>query len=84
MSAASLITSEARTPADMTNLSSRASQLNKQVRQKEAQVQQLRAAHTDPQQAPSDALVDSQSELSNLYVGAIRAKLDLFESLASQ
>ena len=70
-------------PPDMKSLSSRASLLNKQVRQKEQQVASIRAGLTpDPLTPPPDALMDTTSELSTLYIDAIKAKLDLFESLS--
>ena len=70
-------------PPDMKSLSSRASLLNKQVRQKEQQVASIRAGLTpDPLTPPPDALMDTTSELSTLYLEAIKAKLDLYESLS--
>mmetsp|Transcript_9384 Transcript_9384/g.22311 ORF Transcript_9384/g.22311 Transcript_9384/m.22311 type:complete len:190 (-) Transcript_9384:110-679(-) len=69
-------------PVDMKALGAAASALNNQVRQKEEQVQAMRAAAGPPPAPPSDELLDNHTQLSQLYVQAIRAKLDLFEGLA--
>ena len=53
-----------------------------QVREKEEQVQVMRGAAGPPPAPPSDELLDNHAQLSQLYVQAIRAKLDLFEGLA--
>ena len=53
-----------------------------QVRDKEEQVQVMRGAGAPLTAPPSDELLDNHAQLSQLYVQAIRAKLDLFEGLA--
>lgn len=52
------------------------------MREKEEQVQVMRGAAGPPPAPPSDELLDNHAQLSQLYVQAIRAKLDLFEGLA--
>lgn len=72
-------------PVDMKALGAAASALNQQVREKEEQVQRMRGGggSGSPTAAPSDELLANHAQLSQLYVQAIRAKLDLFEGLAS-
>ena len=67
----------------MKALGAAASALNKQVREKEEQVQAMRGAAGSPAAPPSDELLEHHAQLSQLYVQAIRAKLDLFEGLAA-
>jgi len=70
-------------PVDMKALGAAASALNQQVREKEEQVQRMRGGggSGSPTAPPSDELLANHAQLSQLYVQAIRAKLDLFEGL---
>ena len=52
------------------------------MREKEEQVQAMRRAAGPPTAPPSDELLSNHAQLSQLYVQAIRAKLNLFEGLA--
>ena len=67
----------------MKALGAAASALNQQVREKEEQVQRMRGGggSGSPPAPPSDELLANHAQLSQLYVQAIRAKLDLFEGL---
>lgn len=62
-------------------LSARASALNKQAKQMEEQILALTTVPEGGAERDVDAIVQSRAQLSNCYIDAIRAKIELLESI---